>query len=177
MVHRLRARRVRPQPSERLSMSPSKQVISGLALAFLLGMVGCAKVNDKTLGWFSSGVDAYVIVSGQLLTGDVVLIPDRTGRLTFSANSGTVTTCAGSMRHTAVNSGMIDLRCNNGSVAQLQFTLITETRGYAYGKADDGPVSLTFGLSATDARAFLTVPEGKKLVEAAKGGELTLEPQ
>jgi hypothetical protein len=158
-------------------MSPTKQVIYSVAFALLLGVGGCAKVNDKTLGWFSTGVDAYVIVSGQLLTGDVVLIPDRTGRLTFSAKSGPVTTCAGSMRYTASNAGMIDLRCNNGAMAPLQFTLITETRGYAYGKANDGPVSLTFGLAATEARAFLTVPEGKKLVEAAKGGELTLEPQ
>lgn len=145
------------------------------ALALALG--GCAKVNDKTLGWVSSGVDAYVIVSGQLLTGTVTLIPDRTARLTFNADAGPVTTCAGSMRHTASNAGMIDLRCNDGAVAQLQFTLITETRGYAYGKTADGPVSLTFGLPATDARAFLTVPEGKKLVESAKGVDLILEPQ
>jgi hypothetical protein len=158
-------------------MSRTKYSLTAILLVFALGMGGCAKVNDKTLGWFSSGVDAYAIVSGQLLTGDVVLIPDRTGRLALSAKSGPVTTCAGSMRHTAVSSGMIDLRCNNGAMAQLQFTLITETRGYAYGKSDDGPVSLTFGLPATDARAFLTVPEGKKLVESAKGGELTLEPQ
>jgi len=156
-------------------MSQPKHICYTVALALFLS--GCAKVNDKTLGWFSTNVDAFAIVNGELLTGNVALIPDRTGRLTFSAESGTVTACAGSMRHTASNAGMVDLRCNNGAVAQLQFTLITETRGYAYGKTADGPVSLTFGLPATDARAFLTVPEGKKLVESAKGGELTLEPQ
>jgi hypothetical protein len=158
-------------------MGRTKYIFNAVLLVFALDLSGCAKVNDKTLGWFSSGVDAYAIVSGQLISGDVILIPDRTARLSFSAKSGPVTTCAGSMRYTASSSGTIDLRCNNGAVAQLQFTLITETRGYAYGKTDDGPVSLTFGLSATDARAFLTVPEGKKLVEAAKGGALTLEPQ
>ena len=147
------------------------------AAALVLWLTGCAKINDKTLGWVSTNVDAYVIVNGQLLAGNVTLIPDRTARLTFSADSGPVTTCAGSMRHTASNAGMIDLRCNDGAVAQLQFTLITETRGYAYGRTTDAPVSLTFGLPATDARAFLTVPEGKKLVESAKGGDLTLEPQ
>jgi hypothetical protein len=154
-------------------MSQPKHICYALALL----LCGCAKVNDKTLGWFSTNVDAYAIVSGQLLTGNVALIPDRTGRLTFSADSGPVTTCAGSMRHTASNAGMIDLRCNDGTLAQLQFTLITETRGYAYGKTANGPVSLTFGLPATDARAFLTVPEGKKLLESAKGGDLKLEPQ
>ena len=155
-------------------MIRSTPLIFAAALALLLP--GCAKINDKTLGWVSSNVDAYLIVNGQLLSGNVALIPDRTARLIFSAESGPVTTCAGSMRHTASNAGMIDLRCNDGAVAQLQFTLITETRGYAYGKTADTPVSLTFGLPATDARAFLTVPEGKKLVESAKGGDLTLEP-
>lgn len=155
-------------------MIRSTPLIFAAALALLLP--GCAKINDKTLGWVSSTVDAYLIVNGQLLSGNVALIPDRTARLSFSAESGPVTTCAGSMRHTASNAGMVDLRCNDGAVAQLQFTLITETRGYAYGKTADAPVSLTFGLPATDARAFLTVPEGKKLVESAKGGDLTLEP-
>lgn len=155
-------------------MIRSNHLIFAAVLALALG--GCAKVNDKTLGWVSSNVDAYLIINGQLLTGNVTLIPDRTARLSFSAESGPVTTCAGSMRHTASNAGMIDVRCNDGAVAQLQFTLVTETRGYAYGKTTDAPVSLTFGLAATDARAFLTVPEGKKLVESAKGGDLALEP-
>jgi hypothetical protein len=158
-------------------MARTEYILNGVLLVFALAAGGCAKVNDKTLGLFATGVDGYVIISGQLLTGDVVLIPDRTARLTFSAISGPVTTCAGTMRHTASNGGMIDLRCNNGAVAQLQFTLITETRGYAYGKTGEGPVSLTFGLPPNDARAFLTVPDGKKLVESAKGGELALEPQ
>ncbi len=147
------------------------------ALALVLALGACAKVNDKALGLFSSGADAYVIVDGQFLTGNVTLIPDRTGRLAFSADSGPVTQCAGSMRHTASNAGMIDLRCNNGAVAQLQFTLITETRGYAYGAASGMPVSLTFGLSPGDARAFLTLPAGKKWVESAKGDTLRMEPQ
>ena len=145
------------------------------ALALVLG--GCAKVNDKTLGWFSTNVDAFVIVNSQLLTGNVALIPDRTARLAFSDGSGPVSSCAGSMRHTASNAGVIDLRCSDGSVAELQFSLITETRGYAYGSTAGGPVSLTFGLPPEEASAFLTAPAGKKLVQAKPGGTLTLQSQ
>lgn len=155
-------------------MMRAKSVFCAVALLLVLG--GCAKVNDKTLGWFSTNVDAYVIVHDQLLAGNVTLIPDRTARLAFQADAGPVTACAGSMRNTASNAGTIDLRCNDGAIAQLVFTLITETRGYAYGTSEDGPVSLTFGLPATEARAFLTVPVGRKLVET-KSGDLTLESQ
>lgn len=152
------------------------RIISRFLLVTLgLAVAGCAKVNDKTLGWFSTNADSFLIVNGALLTGTATLIPDRTGRLAFTADTGPVSGCAGTMRYTASQAGTIDLRCNDGAIALLKYTLITETRGYAYGKAADTPVSLTFGLSAADARAFLTVPEGKKLSEDANGGGLKLE--
>ena len=155
-------------------MNSSKSVISFFTMVALM-LCGCAKVNDKTLGWFSSSADAYVIVNGQVLSGTLVLIPDRTGRLSVSSESGPITSCSGGMRHTATHAGAIDLRCNDGSDATLEFTLITETRGYAYGKTAQGQVSLTFGIPPEEARAFLTVPEGKKLVESKLSGALELQ--
>ena len=155
-------------------MNSSKSVISFFSIVVLM-LCGCAKVNDKTLGWFSSSADAYVIVNGQILSGTLVLIPDRTGRLSVGSESGPITSCSGGMRHTATHAGVIDLRCNDGSDAALEFTEITETRGYAYGKTAQGQVSMTFGLPPEDARAFLTVPEGKNLVESKQSGGLELQ--
>jgi len=141
-----------------------------------LFLAGCAKVNDTSLRLVSTEVDAYAIVSGQVLTGNVILIPDRSGRVTFSPENGKELACLGGMRYTATNSGSMELNCSDGSSAQLQYMLLTETRGYAYGTNSAGPVSVVFGLSPQDARAYLTVPPGKRLVVAEGQGLLELQP-
>jgi hypothetical protein len=79
------------------------------------------------------------------------------------------------MRYTASHSGTIDLSCSDGTTTQLRYTLLTETRGYATGANAAGPVSLAFGLSPQDARAFLTVPAGKRLVISEGEGVLELQ--
>lgn len=141
-----------------------------------LFLAGCAKVNDTSLGLVSTKVDAYAIVGGQLLTGNVILIPDRTGRVVFSPENGTELACLGGMRYTATNSGAMELNCSDGSNAQLQYMLLTETRGYAYGSNSAGPVSVVFGLSPQDARAYLAAPPGKRLVVEQGQGLLALQP-
>jgi hypothetical protein len=142
----------------------------GLLSVVLLS--GCAKVNDTALGLVSTKVPAYAIVNGSLLSGEVVLIPDRTGRAQLGSNQAL--RCAGSLRHTATLSGSVALTCSDASTIDLQYTLITETRGYAYGSNANGPASLVFGLPPADARAFLTVPAGRRLALSAAG---TLELQ
>jgi hypothetical protein len=144
------------------------------ALAALF-LAGCAKVNDTALRLVSTKVDAYAIVNGQVLTGEVILIPDRSGRVTFSPEKGGELACLGGMRYTATQSGAMELNCSDGSSTQLRYTLLTETRGYAYGTSAAGPVSLVFGLSPQDARAYLTVPPGKRLVVREGDGVLELE--
>lgn len=138
-------------------------------------LCACAKVNDGAMRLVSTKVDAYLIVNGQLLTGDVLLIPDRTGRVSFSANTGTIGSCSGVLRYTATNAGELDLRCNDGTQVALQTTLMSETRGYGYGNTTLGPASVAFGLSEQDARAFLTVPPGKTLAPDSESGALQLQ--
>jgi hypothetical protein len=46
---------------------------------------------------------------------------------------------------------------------QLQYVLLTETRGYAYGNLANGNrVSMAFGLGAAEASSYLRLPAGKK---------------
>ena len=137
---------------------------------------GCAKVNDTSLSLVSTSVDAYAILNGQVLSGTVVLIPDRTGRVSFSPEKGEGLACAGGMRYTASQSGSIDLSCSDGTATSLHYTLLTETRGYAIGTNPAGPATLVFGLSPQDARAFLSVPAGKRLVIPEGAGGLELQP-
>jgi hypothetical protein len=57
----------------------------------------------------------------------------------------------------------------------LQITMLTETRGYGYASTAQGPASVAYGFSEQDARGFLTVPSGMRLVANPKGGTLELQ--
>jgi hypothetical protein len=131
-------------------------------------------VNDTGLRLVSTKRDAYLIVNGQLLTGDVLLMPDRTGRVSFSADKGPITACSGILRYIGTNSGEVDLHCSDGTQVTLLTTLMGETRGYGYGSTAQGPSSLVFGLPDQDASALMTAPPGKSLAIGTASGALEL---
>jgi hypothetical protein len=159
----------------------ARLMLPGIALALPLILGGCAMVNDRALRLFSSSANAYAIVNGQLLQGNMIFLPDRTGNLTLATDKGAITDCSGQVRYESTTGGSIDLRCSDGVTAQLRYSLLSETRGYAYGPATasaaagavTGAASLTFGLPAAQAVAYLTAPPGKKLVvNTAEGLDL-----
>lgn len=154
---------------------PIRRIASVLFPAAMLVLGGCAKINDYASWPLTSSIDALAIVNSQLLQGQVQLQPERTGRVTLSAAQGPVTSCTGSLRFTSTSSGAIDLRCNDGSMVDMQFALLSEARGYAYGQTATGPVSLTFGLSTAQAQAYLKLPPNRKLVESGKDKTLELQ--
>lgn len=151
------------------------------ALVLALGLIlsACARVNDTGLRLVSTPRDAILLINGQALRGQVMLVPDRTGRVSFVAEppapTNPISACHGNLRYTATNAGVMDVRCSDGTQASLQFSLITETRGFAYGSTDAGTVSLTFGLPDEEAMAYLRPPAGKKVVINPKDESLTLE--
>jgi hypothetical protein len=151
------------------------RVATALVVVALTALAGCAKVNDRAWRLFATGGDAYAVVSDQVLQGDVQLVPDRTGTVTLKSLKGPITSCFGSLRFTASTAGAIDLRCNDGQALELQFALLSESRGYAFGQGATGPASLTFGLSASEAKAYLKVSANKKLVEVGKDGALAVQ--
>ena len=134
-----------------------------------VGLAGCAMVNDKALRLVSSKVPALAVVNAQLLRGDMVLLPDRTGTLSLTGEQGPIFTCSGLVRYEASTSGVVDLRCNDGSASLMRYSLLSETRGYGYGTTATGAASLAFGLAAGDAQAYLSVPSNKKLVDKGDG--------
>jgi hypothetical protein len=154
---------------------PVRRFASVLMPVALGALCGCAKINDYAAWPLTSSIDAVAIVNTQLLQGDVRLVPDRTGRVTLSAVQGPITSCVGVLRFTGTTAGAIDLRCNDGSAVDMQFAMLSEVRGYAYGLTSSGPVSLTFGLPNTEARAYLKVPSDRKLVEAGEDKKLELQ--
>lgn len=157
-----------------------KHQVMGLALAtaaVLAGLAGCADLNDTGLMALSTRVQAYAVVDEQLVQGEMVLFPDHTGTVALRADPAgkpLLTSCVGRLRYTATTLGSIDLRCNDGAVADLRMALIGDTRGYGYGQTATGLASLTFGMTPVEARAHLTVPPGKQLVDRTDPSGLEL---
>ncbi len=119
------------------------------------GLSGCADMEH--IGWVlvSSSKPALMQVAGQRLEGVVQLRPDRTGAIQVSG-TGSVSSCAGSLRFTAVNAGTMDMRCSDGAMFAMRFTLVNEVKGYAYGSFQDAVVALTFGMDPSEAQAYLS---------------------
>jgi hypothetical protein len=157
-------------------------------------LAGCADLNDTGLAALSYKVPAYAIVDEQLVQGEMVLFPDHTGTITLRAdaipsaapmgeagatsrpaNKPAMTSCVGRLRYTATTAGVIDLRCNDGAIADLRMALIGDTRGYGYGYTTKGLASVAFGFTPVEARAHLTAPPGKQLLERTEGGGLELK--
>ncbi len=176
-------------------MRPTQIIFCTLLTSVMAGLLtGCADLNDTGLAALSYKVPAYAIVDEQLVQGEMVLFPDHTGTITLraeaspaaapsvdtvaasrSANKPAMTSCVGRLRYTATTAGVIDLRCNDGSIADLRMALIGDTRGYGYGYTATGLASAAFGFTPVEARAHLTAPPGRQLVERTEGGGLELK--
>ena len=175
-------------------MRATQNILCTLVASAMAGfLAGCADLNDTGLAALSYKVPAFAIVDEQLVHGEMVLFPDHTGTITLRAEvaaAGTgpesggsprptgkpvLTSCVGRMRYTGTTAGVIDLRCNDGAMADLRMALIGDTRGYGYGYTGSGLASVVFGLTPIEARAHLTVPPGKQLLERTEGGGLELK--
>jgi hypothetical protein len=153
-----------------------------LALGVVLS--GCARVTETGMVVFASTLHSFAVVNGQMMTGEVQLVPDRTGSVTLRTSTPSasaaldsfspISSCMGRLRFTSTSGGEMDLRCNEGSIATLHFSLIADATGYAYNQGPGMPVSLTFGLRAASAKAYLQAPVGKQVVETTNGVDLEI---
>jgi hypothetical protein len=160
-----------------------KTLASTLALGLLV--TGCARLTETGMVIFASTLPAFAVVNGQMMAGEVQLVPDRTGSVALRTPSvndasapltefSTLTSCMGRLRFTSTAAGEMDLRCNDASTTTLHFSLIADATGYAYNQTTEIPASLTFGLRAPQAKAYLQAPVGKQIVESAGGVGLEL---
>jgi hypothetical protein len=140
-----------------------------LAGALLLG--GCAAINDATMRALASSASAQAVIGERVVTGEMLLYTDRSGKLQLRSDVAPALSCMGALRYTATTSGAVNLSCSDGTQARLPFTALSETSGY--GGMPGGPVSFTYGLAPEPARAWLTPPPGKRLV--VEGNSLRIE--
>ena len=155
-----------------------------LCVLVACALPGCAQISQASRLVFSTRVPAIGFLNGQLLQGEVLLSPDRTGVVTLASSSAALSSiasaqsgvaivnCVGALRYTQTVSGGIDLRCSDGVQQELLFSMLTETRGYAYGQTAAIPMSLVYGMPAHEAQAYLRLPTDKKMVQHPNGLEL-----
>ena len=142
-----------------------------LALPLVLG--GCARVNDLTMRTFATSAQSRAVIGNTVLTGSTTLYADRTGTVDLKAGGDQGLSCMGTMRYTSTSKGVVNLRCSDGLEVQLAFTALTETSGHGQGRYPGGTASLTYGLDAEGARAWLLAPAGKQLV--VSGDDLRIQ--
>lgn len=141
-----------------------------MVAATVMGVLtGCAGVEH--VGWVLAGTGkpATMVVANQTLDGEMFLRPDRTGevRVRGSGASGSIASCAGSLRFSGSVQGRIDMRCSDGAMFDMAFYLINEVKGFASGTYQDRPVTLVFGMVEAEAQAYLS-PAVARPADAAK---------
>lgn len=144
-----------------------------LILAAGGALAGCAKVHDVTMRVMASPSYALAVVRDTPLSGTAMLYTDRTGTLELAGRGDRPLQCMGTMRYTGTTGGAVNLRCSDGTQAQMNFTALTETTGHGRGRLPDGMASFTYGLEADSARAWLVPPAGRQIV--ADGDRVKLE--
>ena len=128
-----------------------------------------AIAEEVPLGLFTVTLPVIAILNDNLYVGDAVAHINRTGTIALRSVLDPKDRCVGTFRFTSLKTGLADMRCDDGVEAQLSFNAVSVFSGYGYGSTPKGPASLTFGLSAEEAVAHLTVPQGKKLVQRSDG--------
>ena len=136
---------------------------------FAFTLSGAANAEEVRMGLFSVKLPVIAILHDELFAGEAVGQIDRTGTIGLRSVLDPNKQCVGSFRYTASKTGLADMRCDDGVEAKLSFSALSAFSGYGYGSTLRGPASFTFGLSPKEATSYLTVPQGKRLVETTEG--------
>lgn len=147
---------------------------AGSAVLVLVSLLGCARVNDMGKRLMASSMNAVAVVNETLLEGEVTVLMDRTGRLHLAAGSQSGLSCRGEMQYTATRTGVINLRCSDGTDSRLSFAALNDISGHASGSNANGPVTLAFGMETTAAAVYLSLPAGQHVVR--RDAHVYLEP-
>lgn len=150
----------------------TRMTAAAMAAMLLVALTGCAKINDAGKRLLASSATAVAVVNDTLLLGDAVLLLDRTGRLDLQSSPPSGLKCRGEMRYTATQTGVVNLRCSDGTETRLVFSAISDIMGFGSGSNAHGPVTFTFGMEPAAAAAYLTLPAGQRMVTSAGGVRL-----
>jgi hypothetical protein len=138
-------------------------MIKILIIPLFIFLYSCTNESGARMGLFTGTAPVLAILHDDLFTGTSIGYPDRTGKIEVTSAIDPELSCMGEFYYTGHKTGSANLVCNDGNIASLKFTALTNLSGYGYGTSTRGPVSFTYGLTSSQSEKYLKLPEGKKL--------------
>jgi len=138
-------------------------------LASSAGMVGSAPASANL---FSATGPVIAILGGELFIGEAEGHLDGSGTLGLRSQKNPGLTCVGEFTSSATQGGSGELRCSDSSRASFHFVRLTISRGHGSGSFSRGSLSFSYGLTAEEAKPYLILPQGKKLVNEGTALEM-----
>ena len=135
----------------------------------LIGLVAAAVCAASTAaagaGLLSAKGAVIAILGGELFTGEAEGHLGGAGTLAIRSQKNPGLECVGDFTSSAALGGSGQLNCSDGTRATFHFKRLTAFRGHGSGSFSRGPMTFAYGLAAEEAVPYLTLPDGKKLVQ------------
>ena len=133
-----------------------------LSACFCIGLA--AAPLPAAAGLFSATGAVIAILAGELFVGEAEGHLNGAGTLAIHSQRDPGITCVGDFVSSASEGGAGKLRCNDGTQATFRFERLTILRGHGSGSFSRGAMSFVYGLTATEAARYLSLPAGKRLL-------------
>jgi hypothetical protein len=127
-----------------------------------IGLAGSATLAGA--GLLSAKGRVIAILASELFVGEAEGHLSGAGTLAIHSQKNPGLTCVGQFTSSAELGGSGQMRCSDATTATFRFQRLSLRRGYGTGSFGGGSMSFTYGLTAEEARPYLRLPEGKKLM-------------
>jgi hypothetical protein len=134
-------------------------------IAAAAAAISLASASTAHAGLLSATGPVIAILGGELFVGEAEGHLDGTGTLVIRSQKNPALECRGDFISNPALGGFGQISCSDGTRATFHFKRLTVFRGHGSGSFSRGPMSFAYGLSAEEARPYLILPEGKKLVQ------------
>jgi hypothetical protein len=140
-------------------------------LAVSIGVLGAA--TPASAGLLSATGKVIAILAGELFVGEAEGHLSGAGTLSIHSQGRPDLTCAGDFTSSSVTKqGAGKLQCSDGNTSTFEFQRLSLRSGHGTGTLKKGSMSFSYGLTPDEARPYLKLPKGKKLVQDGEKLEL-----
>jgi hypothetical protein len=133
-----------------------------LSACFCIGVAAAPLAAGA--GLFSATGAVIAILAGELFVGEAEGHLNGAGTLSIHSQRDPGIVCVGDFTSSASQGGAGQLQCNDGTQATFRFERLTMFRGHGSGRFSRGAMSFVYGLGATEAMPYLSLPAGKRLL-------------
>jgi len=140
--------------------------ILAAGVASFVGLAGWAMPAGA--GLLSTTGPVIAIVADDLFLGEAEGHLGGSGTIRIQSQAKPEISCRGQFSHRSGLGDKGDMQCSDGATATFRFRRLSLVRGYGTGSSSRGPMSFTYGLSATESEPYLKLPPGKALSQGTK---------